>query len=183
VLATPELELWHSPATLVLGWARSHVAPLDPAEADALVRELRLRIGAFPMGRTYLGLGVVDALQRSGRADEARTLLAELLEFARARDERVFAPELHRLHGDLLAPSDPEAAAIAYQAGIALADAIEAPALALRAANALARLWQGTARAPDALAIVARALGAITEVDDAGDFVLARRLLSERPAP
>jgi hypothetical protein len=122
-----------------------------------------------------MGLLVACASIHSGDLSRARTLVDEMLEFARATGEGVVEPELIRLRGELLEPTDPEGAAAAYREAIALAAARQSRAFQLRAANSLAALWRVGDRRAEALALVTDALGLLDE--STHDVVEARRLL------
>jgi DNA-binding winged helix-turn-helix (wHTH) protein len=178
VLGDPALEVWHEPASLLLAWARSHQAPLDAEACDRMVRELSSRLAMFPMGRTYLGMGVVDALARSGRGDEALALCEDAIAWGRERAELVFVPELVRLRGEILASKgDAAGAAAAYRESMTIAVGMAAPGFELRAALRLAALARGTADEAEAVAAVRRVYGGFAAPEDDADQRTARALL------
>jgi hypothetical protein len=123
-----------------------------------------------------MGLIVVCASIRSGDLARACPLVDELLEFARAKGEGAVEPELIRLRGELLEPSDPEGAAAAYREAIALGAAKQSRAFQLRAAISLARLWRTDDRRTEARALVADALASLDE--STPDVAAARQLLA-----
>ena len=113
-VAVPDARVWHPQAALLVAWARSADQPLSVAAADELLREVRDRATRLPMGTTFVALPVIDLLRRAGYPDKAAALVDELLVFAHDHDERMVEPELIRLRGELLEPTDPVAAAAAY---------------------------------------------------------------------
>jgi len=183
VLGIAAAEVWHQQAALLVGWARSHSEALGDVVVDGLVRDFRTRTSVFPMGTTRLGMILVGVLARSKRTEQALGIADELLAFAQRKAERVLEPELLRLKGELLEPSDRAGAEAAYREALTIAAARRAPALELRAANRLARLWAGTPRYEEALARIATADAAYCEGPEVADRVEARRHLASRSTP
>jgi hypothetical protein len=175
-LGIRDAEVWHPQAAVLIGYADSLDRPLDGHALDELTRQFRARTAEVQVGTTYMGLLVVCASIHSGDPARARTLVDEMLGFARTTGEGVVEPELIRLRGELLEPSDPEGAAAAYREAIALGAARQSRAFQLRASNSLAALWRAGDRRAEALALVADALGLLDE--STPDVIEARRLLA-----
>ena len=97
-------------------------------------------------------LGAV--LGRAGRPDEAVQALDAGIRLVDEKGEAIWAPELHRLKGDMLLASLDQAEA-SYLRSLDIARSQEARLAELRAATSLARLWAGQGerqRAVDLLA-------------------------------
>ncbi|HSR95606.1 MAG TPA: AAA family ATPase [Kofleriaceae bacterium] len=176
-LAIRDAEVWHPQATLLIGYADSLDHPLGGPALDELVRQFRARTAEVPIGATYMGLLVASVSIRSGDSARARPVIDEMLQLARATGERIVEPELVRLRGQLLEPSEPEAAAAAYREAISLGAAQQSRAFQLRAANSLAALCRTGEGRVEALARVAEALAPFHE--STPDVVDARQLLAE----
>jgi DNA-binding winged helix-turn-helix (wHTH) protein/tetratricopeptide (TPR) repeat protein len=169
VLAAPECELWHTSAALLVGAAKLQIGALTAADVDPLLRTYHQRVAEFPIGATVTAGAIVETLARHGRAGEANAILDDVLAFVEDHGEYIYLPELLRVRGDLR--RDPAS----YREAIERADAMGAPAYALRAALALARATKGDA---EALAAVRAFAAAITEDVDSPDMIAARSLLA-----
>ena len=174
-LAIPDAEVWHPQCTLLVRLADSMDGPLAGPELDDMEELFRSRIREFPMGATYLGLVFASIAFHSCAFDRARAVLDDMIAFARSRGERIVEPELVRLRGALLEPSDPAAAAAAYLEAIARARAAQSRAFQLRAAISLAVLWRDDPRHAESRALLAEAVAHVT--DETLDVAEARRLL------
>jgi class 3 adenylate cyclase/tetratricopeptide (TPR) repeat protein len=115
----------------------------------------------------------------AGQAEEGLRVLASITE-----EDRVafYAPELHRLEGDLLlrrSEPAPDEAERCFRRAIALAQERLEKSLELRAATSLARLLAARGRRDDARNILAPIYGWFTEGFDTGDLRVANALLTE----
>lgn len=178
VLAVSEAEVWHAQAAILAGVARSQQGPLEADEVDRLVHLFRTRSATFPMGATALGLPIVEILRRAGDASRAAALVDELRAFAHDHDEHMLAAEYARLRGELLEPSDAEAAEAAYLDAVETAHRQSARALELRAAIRLATVARTGASREAARSLLARAVSAFAAGTDSAEVAEARRLLS-----
>ena len=96
------LSFWKASGTIMRGWAIAEGG--NGAEGIALMRQgldAWQATGSVTY-RTYFLALLAEALGREGQADEAMRLLDEALELAARTSERFYAPELHRLKGELL---------------------------------------------------------------------------------
>jgi class 3 adenylate cyclase/predicted ATPase len=115
----------------------------------------------------------------AGLAAEGLLVLASIA--ARDRDT-IFAPELHRIEGELLlrrSEPDPLEAERCFRRAIELARERAEKSLELRAATSLARLLAARGRRGDARNILAPIYGWFTEGFDTADLRAANALLAE----
>ena len=121
----------------------------------------------------------------AGRPDEALPLLAEALALIARHGERYFEPEVHRMMGQLLRDCGRgDAQALPWlEDALAQAQALRLPGLALRAALSLAPAWAAGGRRLEALALLDRCLGVVSEGAATHDPVQARALLARLAGP
>jgi class 3 adenylate cyclase/tetratricopeptide (TPR) repeat protein len=115
----------------------------------------------------------------AGLADEGLWTLAGI-----GPEDRtgLFAPELHRLEGELLlrrSTSAPDAAEACFCRALALARGRAEKSLELRAAMSLSRLWQQLGKQAEARELLAPIYGWFTEGFDTADLQEAKALLEE----
>jgi predicted ATPase len=114
-----------------------------------------------------------------GRVAEAREALASIPEEVRGA---FYAPEIHRIEGELLlrrATPATDDAERHFRAALDLARARDEKSLELRAATSLARLWRGQGKRRDGRCLLADIYGWFTEGFDTADLRTARKLLEE----
>ena len=117
-------------------------------------------------------IGVQSALSR---VDEA-------LAFTTQSESRFCLAFLHRLRGDLLLkrdPANPAPAEEAFQTAIAVARDQGARSFELRAALAIAKLYQSTGRPAEAHAVLAPALEGFSSTQEMPEIAEAQALLAE----
>jgi DNA-binding winged helix-turn-helix (wHTH) protein len=176
-LAIPEAEIWYAQTSLLIGAAKSRVAPLMPGELDELYRWYHLRTGPFPMGKTVLGVPLVEALRNSAdpRAGE---LVDEMLAFLRGCGEWLLEGELLRMRGELReAAADVDGAVASYREAIASARPRRLHQFELRAAVQLGELALANGDGPlraEARGHLAAALAAVVEGEGTRDLERAR---------
>ena len=108
-----------------------------------------------------LRVALAEAEAGAGDPDRATAALDEALATADHAGYRAFEAELHRVRGDILLyrdPADPVPAEDAHQTAIAIAKQQGARSFELRAALALAKLYQSSGRPADARTVLAPAL-------------------------
>ena len=137
----------------------------------------RDNVGAFqPLVRTALA----EAEARNGETAAAFATLDHALEDFESSGQRWFDAELHRMRGKILFeqnPADPGFAEGAFLAAIAVARHQMARSFELRAALALAKLYQFTARPADAHAVLAPALEGFAPTPEMPEITEAQALL------
>jgi predicted ATPase len=152
--------------------------PLDRAGLAEVHRQLLATRGA--VWRHLLCLCVLAELYTAaGFAEDGLLVLASIP--ARHRDT-MFAPELHRLEGELLLrrfPPDEEAAHRCFRRALDLARERGERSLELRAATSLARLLQRKGLRQEGRHILADIYGWFTEGFGTADLESATALLAE----
>ena len=127
----------------------------------------------------YLGL-LAELEVDAGNAEGALTLIDNGL--AMASGGQHYADSfLHRLRGDILLkrdPADPAPAEEAYRTAIVVAKQQAARGYELRAALALAKLYQSTGRPADAHAVLAPALEGFSPTPEMPEIAEAQALLA-----
>ncbi len=156
-----DLKLWRVFGVFLLGWATAASgAPGDGLEGMRRGVEL-LREQNVVEQDALLKIALAEAEARAGDADRAVAILDEALATADHLGYRAFEAELHRVRGDILLKRDPAGLAPAeeaFQAAIAVAKQQATRSFELRAALALAKLYQSTGRPANAHAVLALAL-------------------------
>jgi predicted ATPase len=98
---------------------------------------------------------------RAGDLERAAATVDDALAICESTGQRAFEAELHRARGEILLKRDPDTSAPseeAFQTAIAVAKKQAARSFELRAALALAKLYQSTGRPAEAHAVLAPAL-------------------------
>ena len=106
-------------------------------------------------------IALAEAEARAGDVDRALAILDEALATCERTGHRAFEAELHRVRGEMLLkrdPANPAPAEEAFQTAIAVAKQQGTRSFELRAALALAKLYQSTGRPAEAHAVLAPAL-------------------------
>jgi len=122
---------------------------------------------------------LAEAHAEAGRVEEAPVALASIPEEARGA---FYAPEIHRIEGELLlrrGPPPTDDAERHFRMAVELARTRAEKSLELRAATSLARLWLEQGKHADARGVLAGAYGWFTEGFGTADLRAARRLLEE----
>ncbi len=123
---------------------------------------------------------LAEAEARAGDIDRAVAILDEALATSDRIGHRAFDAEFHRVRGELLRkrdPANPSPAEEALQTAIAVAKQQATHSFELRAALALAKLYQSTARPTDARAVLAPALEGFAPTPEMPEITEARALI------
>jgi len=123
-----------------------------------------------------------ECLEQQGNTDEALTALEAAVVHVECTGDATWAPEVHRLIGDLLLrrnPAAPDRAEASYRRAIERARSQEAKSWELRAATSLAQLWRDQGRPAEARELLAPVYGWFTEGFDTTDLKDAKALLEE----
>jgi class 3 adenylate cyclase/tetratricopeptide (TPR) repeat protein len=173
-------EIWTPFARMFRGWVL-----VERGEHDQGLQETRRGIKMWQETGSYLNQTIAMAMLglsqwKAGRPDEALATLENEVFEAEGRAELHFAPELHRLKGEILLEramlAESEAS---FERARAVAHQQSARMLELRAATSLGRLWLRTGRAEAARQMVADLLAGFTEGYATPDLTAARALLDE----
>jgi predicted ATPase len=166
---------------LYLSWARGRLCDarrgadeLRHSLADCASQDTRL---AMPL---YLAL-LAELEAAEGDAYRALAAIDEGLATAQEGGQHIYDAFLHRLRGDILLkrdPADPAPAEAAYRTAIAIAKQQGARSYELRASLALAKLYQSTARAAEAHAVLAPALNGFSPTPEMPEIAEAQAMLA-----
>ena len=125
-------------------------------------------------------IALANAEARTGEVDRALAILDEALATSERTGNRTFDAELHRVRGEMLLKggrANPAPAEEAFRSAIAVAREQGTRSFELRAALALAKLYQSTGHLSDAHAILAPALEGFAPTPDMPEVDEARALL------
>ena len=175
-----DLWMWQAYAIFLEGAAKAEGATLgglrDMRRGAELLREQNIR--------TLDGLAKVslaEAEARAGDIDRAAEILDEALATCDRTGDRAFEAKLHRVRGETLLKRDsanPAGAEEALQTAVAVARRQAARSFELRAALALAKLYQSTGRPADAHAVLAQALEGFAPTPEMPEIAEAQALLA-----
>jgi predicted ATPase len=172
---------WLQLGRFLLGWAaiemgggRENMAAMRQSLAD-----YNATGASWTTSTAFAALA--EAAMKLGDAEQAREALADGLAAATGKGERWWDAEIHRLHGELtLADSGSrEDAEAHFTEAIRISRNQDAKSWELRAATALARLWQGHGKAREAHDLLETIYGWFTEGFDTADLKEAKALLDE----
>jgi tetratricopeptide (TPR) repeat protein len=128
-----------------------------------------------------LKIALAEAEAQGGDPGRAVAILDETLATCDRTGYRAFEAELHRVRGDILLQRDPVNPALAEEAllaAIAVANQQGTRSFELRAALALAKLYQSTARSAEAHAVLAPALEGFAPTAEMPEIAEAQALLA-----
>ena len=129
---------------------------------------------------TYLYALWLEACCVAGQVEDGIAIALKAHDFLIETEERFYAPEIYRLHADLLLrQGEVQGAEVHYRRAVALACEQEAKALQLRAALGLAQLWQRQGRQAAAYDLLAPIYGWFQEGFATPDLQAAASLLQE----
>ena len=126
-------------------------------------------------------IALAEAEARGGGVDRALAVLDEALATCERIGHRAFDPELHRVRGEMLLrhdPMNPAPAEAAFWRAIEIARGQGTRSFELRAALALAGLYQKTGRAAEAHAVLAAALDGFSPTPEMPKIAEAQALLT-----
>jgi hypothetical protein len=177
----PPLPLWTATTAVMRGWAWVHRGRTDEgiAEVDRGVQGYLDSLGDassfdYRMLRT-------EAYLRAGRIDEAAAMADDAVENLLVYRQGYFAPELHRIRGEVLAArggeADHRAARVAWREGLELARTRGAWSSALRLAVVLARSATASRDLSADRGLVAELVASIDPAEDSDELAAARRLV------
>jgi class 3 adenylate cyclase/predicted ATPase len=154
------------------------------AAADGLEQMRRgelLRGTNFPSYDGVIKIALAQAEARAGDVDRAIAILDEALATVQRTGCRAFEAELNRVRGEMLLkrdPASPTPAEQAFRTAVAIARQQGTRSFELRAALALAKLYQSTGRPADAHAVLAPALEGFSPTPEMPEIAEAKELLA-----
>ena len=176
-----ELPMWGSFGLFLKGWSASSSGAIGVGLED-------MRRGAEQLGQQnvlffdgLLKIALAEAEAEAGDLNRALEVLDEGLATTERTGFRAFEAELHRARGDILLQRDPANSAPAEEAfltAIAVAKQQGTRSFKLRAALALAKLYQSTARPTEAHAVLAPALEGFAPTPEMPEIAEAQALLA-----
>ena len=175
-----DLTMWRAFGVFLQGWTASHCStPADGLEDMRRGVEL-LREQNVLHFDGLLKIALAEAEARAGDLDRALAVLDEGLATADRIGYRAFEAELHRARGEMLLKRDPSNAANAEEAfltAIAVTKQQGTRSFGLRAALALAKLYQSTGRPVEAHTVLAPALEGFSPTPGLPEIAEAEALL------
>ena len=163
-----------------MAWRRLRGGPLGAGLADMRRGVDLLRAQNVLIFDGLIKIAVAKAEARAGDVERAVAILDEALATSERIGHRAFDAELHRARGEILLkrePANPAAAEEAFQTAIAVAQQQGTRSFELRAALALAKLYQSTGRPVEAHAILAPALEGFSPTPQMPEIAEAQALL------
>jgi predicted ATPase len=164
------------------GWALAQQGDVAQGLSDITAAMDRRR--AFGIGAVwpwFLALAA-EAYGMLGQFDAAFSALDEAREWVQRNDERLYAAEVYRIHGELLLRKevpDPAQAERCFHEAFAMARDHDAKSWELRAATSMARMWLADGRPDNARALLSPVYGWFTEGFDTADLTDAKALLDQ----
>ena len=163
------------------GWAREKLGEREDGTAQ-LQRGLMALTELGTKGGAVYPQGLLAEIEAQGQQVEgALARIDEVLALAQQTGEHWSDAFLHRVRGEILLKRDPANTAPAEEAfltAIAVAQQQKARSFELRAALSLAKLYQSSARAVDAYAVLAPALEGFSPTPEFPEIEEARALLA-----
>jgi predicted ATPase len=164
-------------AALPLADSQTGRHPDAPALAELERRLVSAWTGGAVWRQVFCLCRVAEMHTEAGRVEQALGALRSIPPEARGA---FYAPEIHRIEGEVLLRRTPAAEAEShFRTAIDLARARAEKSLELRAATSLARLWLRRNRHDDARALLADVLGWFTEGFATADLRAARTVLDK----
>ena len=179
--AEHDLSLWRAFGVLLEGWLSAQKGEVEAGLAG-------MRRGFELLGEQnavifspLLRVAQAEAEETAGDVARAILVLDDALGASQQVGHRAFEAELHRARGEKLFKRDPAnlaAAEEAFRAAIAVAQRQGARSFELRAALALAKLYQSTGRPVEAHAVLAPALEGFGPTAEMPEIAEAQTLLA-----
>ena len=164
------------------GWPRlesEHGQRRASADMHATASNLCASRNVLPFDGLLM-IALAEAEAHAGDVDRALAILDEALTTSERTGHRTFDAELHRVRGEMLLKcdlADPGTAEKAYRTAIALAQEQGTRSFELRAALALAKLYQSTGRPAEAHVFLAPALDGFAPTPEMPEIAEAQALL------
>jgi class 3 adenylate cyclase/predicted ATPase len=182
-----DLPLWRAWGVFLEGAAKAKCGEVGGGLADMRRGIELLREQSTPVNDALVKIALAEAEARADDVDRALAILDEALATSERIGHRTFDAELHRVRGEMLLkrdPPNPASAEEALQTAIAVAKRQATRSFELRAALALAKLYQTTARPAEAHAVLAPALEGFAptlEFPEIGEAISFMAAIEARP--
>jgi predicted ATPase len=181
-----ELPMFRAFGVFLEGSARAESGTLGSGLEDMRRGAELLREQNVLLFDGLLKIALAEAEARAGDPGHAIAILDEALAMSDRTRLRAFEGELHRVRGEMLLRRDPANAEPAEEAlltSIAVAKQQGTRSFELRAALALAKLYQSTARPSEARAVLAPALEGFSPTPEMPEIAEAQALLVTLASP
>jgi predicted ATPase len=175
-----ELPMWDAFGVFLQGWATSASGAICAGLDDMRQAVDSLRAQNVVLFDGLVKIALAEAEAAAGDLDRALAVLDEGLATADRVGHRTFEAELHRTRGDILLKQKPANSASVENAlltAIAVAKQQGTRSFELRAALALAKLYQSSGRPTDAHGILAPALEGFSPTPEMPEIAEAQALL------
>ena len=173
--------MWGAFGVFLQGWATSASGAIGAGLDDMRQAVDSLRVQNVVLFDGLVKIALAEAEAAAGDLDRALAVLDEGLATADRMGHRAFEAELHRARGDILLkrdPANPAPAEEAFLTAIAVAKQQGTRSFELRAALALAKLYQSTGRPAEAHAVLAPALEGFAPTPEMPEIAEAQALLA-----
>ena len=173
--------MWRAFGVFLEGWATAASGAVGGGLEDMRRGAELLREQNVLIFDGLLKIALAEAEARAGDPDRAVAILDEALVTCERIGYRAFEAELHRARGEILLkrdPDDPASAEEALLTAIAVAKQQGTRSFELRAALALAKLYQSTGRPAEAHAVLAPALEGFAPTPEMPEIAEAQALLT-----
>ena len=173
--------MWGAFGAFLHGWATSASDAIGAGLDDMRQAVDSLRAQNVVLFDGFLKIALAEAEASAGDLDRALAILDEGLATADRMGHRAFEAELHRARGDILLKQKPANSAPVEEAlltAIAVAKQQGTCSFELRAALALAKLYQSTGLPADAHAVLAPALEGFAPTKAMPEIAEAHALLA-----
>jgi predicted ATPase len=175
-----DLPMWRTCGIFLDGLSRAESGALSGG-LETMRRGIELlREQNLPVFDGLVKIVFAEVEARAGDVCRAVAILDEALATSERTGHRAFEAELHRGRGEMLFkrdPADPAAAEEALQTAIGVAKQQDTRSFELRAALALAKLYQSTGRPANAHAVLAPVLEGFSPTPEMPEIAEARTLL------
>ena len=176
-----ELTMYSAFGAFLEGWVNVANGAIGGGLEDMRRRVELLREQNVLIFDGLLKVALAEAEARAGDPDRAIAIVDEALATSDRTGHRAFEAELHRVRGEILFkrdPANPAPAEESFLSAIAVAKQQATRSFQLRAALALAKLYQSTGRPADAHAVLAPALEGFEPTPEMPEIAQAQALLA-----
>jgi predicted ATPase len=177
------IPFWAAFSRIVQGWLLA-----ERGEAEVGVAQILKSVAAYEgtgarLGRSWFLVLLAEAYQHNGQTAEGLNMLDQAIGFIEETEEAYYAPEVHRVRGELLLVQGgrrtADEAEACFQTSLAIARSQQARSWELRAAVSMARLLLDQGRRNEAHELLAPIYGWFIEGLGTADLEEARRLLED----